>query len=75
MDKAERKSYSNHQYQQVIITFSDDTFAVFTGPFVIDKNINLLMITSVVFSEGKEMPNDTVWLEKKDVNSNFVKKS
>lgn len=73
MNNIERKSYSNHQYQQVIITFSDDTFMVFTGPFCLKQPEDAdLKIVGVVFTEGKEMPNDTVWMEKKDVDINKV---
>ena len=49
------------EYQSVVLTFSDGSTASFTGPAVVDRDTDLLVV-DIVFTEPKPLDADTIFV-------------
>jgi len=49
------------EYQSVVLTFSDGSTASFTGPAVVDRDTDLLVV-NIAFTEPKPLDADTIFV-------------
>jgi len=54
------------EYQSVILTFSDGSTASFTGPAVVDRDTDLLVV-DIVFTEPRPLGADMEFAPMKDI--------